>query len=301
MSHDHNESTELSGGRLLTTMLLNFLITIIEIIGGMFSGSLSLLSDAFHNFSDGIAIIISYTANRLSGKPNSLKYTFGLKRAEIIAAIINSGTLVIISIFLIKGSIDRLLNPSEIKGLLMLIVAAGGLAANVVGTVLLKKGSDKNINLKATYLHLLSDAVSSFAVIVGAVFIIFFKMYWIDSFLTILISLYILIESYRILKEAIDIVMMSVPKELNVKDVAKFIQSFPDIQNVHHIHLWKLNDNDIHFEAHIDVQDMSVSKTAAVRDMLEKALRNKFELTHFTFQFECDSCANPELIKNVIQ
>ncbi|MHB1686433.1 MAG: cation diffusion facilitator family transporter [Ignavibacteriaceae bacterium] len=181
MSHDHNHSTELSSGRLLTTMLLNFFIMIIEIIGGMFSGSLSLMSDAFHNFSDGVAIIISYIANRLSRKPNSLKYTFGLKRAEIIAAVINSSVLVIISFFLIKEAFDRLYNPSVISGSLMLIVAAGGLVANVIGTVLLKKGSDKSINLKAAYLHLLSDAISSFAVIIGAVFIIFFKIYWIDS------------------------------------------------------------------------------------------------------------------------
>ena len=298
MSHDHHHSTEVSGGRLLTTMLLNFFITIIEIIGGVFSGSLSLMSDAFHNFSDGIAIIISYIANRLSKKPNSLKYTFGLKRAEIIAAVINSSVLVIISFFLIKEAFDRLYNPSVISGPLMLIVATGGLIANVIGTFLLKKGSDNNINLKAAYLHLLSDAVSSLAVIIGAVFIIFFKIYWIDSFLTIIISVYVLVESYKILKEAIEIVMMSVPPDLNVEDIAKFIQSFREVKNVHHIHLWRLNDNGIYFEAHIDVQDMSVSKTTAIRELLEKELHNKFELTHFTFQFECDSCIDTELIKN---
>ena len=299
MSHDHNHSTEVSGSRLLTTMLLNFFITLIEIIGSIFSGSLSLLSDAFHNFSDGIAIIISYIANRLSRKPNSLKYTFGLKRAEIIAAVINSSVLVIISFFLIKEAFDRLYNPSVISGSFMLIVASGGLVANVIGTILLKKDSGKNINLKATYLHLLSDAVSSFAVIIGAFFIILFKIYWIDSFLTIFISLYVLVEAYRILKEAMDIVMMSVPPDLNIQDIAELIQSFPDVKNVHHIHLWRLNDNDIHFEAHVDIHDMSVSKTSAVREILENELHNKFELTHFTFQFECDSCIDTELIKNI--
>ncbi len=177
------------------------------------------MSDAFHNFSDGIAIIISYIANRLSRKPNSLKHTFGLKRAKIIAAVINSSALVIISFFLIREAFDRLYNPSIISDSFMLIVAAGGLIANVIGTILLKKDSANNINLKATYLHLLSNAVSSFTVIIGAFFITLFKIYWIDSFLTIFISLYVLVEAYRILKEAMDIVMMSVPTDLNIQDI----------------------------------------------------------------------------------
>lgn len=299
MPHNHdNHLSELSSGKLLIATLLNFFITIIEIIGGIYSGSLSLLSDAFHNFSDGIAIIISYIANRLSGKPNSLKYTFGLKRAEIIAAVINSSALIIICFFLIKESIFRLLNPSPIKGFIMLIVAASALAANVIGTLLLKKDSKRNLNFKAAYLHLLGDAVSSFAVIIGAAFIIFFKIYWVDPVLTVLISIYILVESFHILKDATDIVMMSVPPDLTVEDVAKFIHTFPEIKNVHHIHLWRLNDNDIHFEAHINVEDMSVSKTSLLRDRLEKELHDKFELTHFTFQFECDSCEDTGLIKN---
>ena len=298
MPHDHSHSTELSSRKLLATMLLNFFITVIEIIGGMLSGSLSLMSDAFHNFSDGIALIITYIANRLGKKPNSLKYTFGLKRAEIIAAVINSSLLVIICFFLIKEAFDRIYNPSVISGQLMLIVAAGGLVANILGALLLRKGSDKNINLRAAYLHLLGDSISCFAVIISAVFIIFMKIYWIDSFLTLIISVYILVESYRILKESIDIVMMSVPPDLNVEDVAKFIESLPEIKNVHHVHLWRLNDNDIHFEAHINIKEMSIRETALIRHFLEKELHNKFGLTHFTFQFECDSCNDTELIKN---
>ena len=301
MSHNHdNHSSQLTSVKLLIATLLNIFITIIEIIGGLLSGSLSLLSDAFHNFSDAIAIIISYIANRLSGKPNSLKYTFGLKRAEIIAAVINSSALIIICFFLIKESILRLLSPSPIKGYIMLIVAAGGLAANLIGTFLLKKGSQRSLNFKAAYFHLLSDAISSFAVIIGALFIIYFKIYWVDPILTVLISIYILLESFHILKDATDIVMMSVPPDLTVEEVAKFIHTFPEIKNVHHIHLWRLNDNDIHFEAHINVEDMSVSKTAPLRDKLEKELHNKFELTHFTFQFECDSCEDMGLIKNTL-
>ena len=154
--HVQAESGNLLEKNLLITMLLNFLITVIEVVGGIVSGSLSLLSDAMHNFSDGIAIIVSYIAIRLSKKPRTLKYTFGLKRAEILAAIINASTLIIISFFLIKEAIGRFSNPSPITGKLMLGVAVVGLMANVVGTMLLKKGSSDNLNIRSRqpYCHI---------------------------------------------------------------------------------------------------------------------------------------------------
>ncbi len=296
MPHDHNHSTELGGGRLLITMLLNFFITIIEIIGGMLSGSLSLLSDAFHNFSDGVALIISYIAMKLSKKPRSLKYTFGLKRAEILAAIINSSALIIISFFLIKEAFDRLYSSSKIDGSLMLIVASVGLGANVIGTVLLKKGSDKNMNLKAAYLHLLSDAISSFAVIIGAVFIIYLNVYWLDPVLTILISLYILKEAYAIVKAALDIIMMSSPAEIDVQYLSELVGLIPGVKNIHHVHLWKLNDTDTHFEAHVETDNILIGDTKVIQDRIKELLHEKFEINHTTLQFECNNCAVKELI-----
>lgn len=296
MSHDHNHSTEVSGGRLLTTMLLNFFITIIEILGGIFSGSLSLLSDAFHNFSDGIAIIISYIAIILSKKPRSLKYTFGLKRAEILAAIINSSALIIISFFLIKEAFDRLYSSSKIDGSLMLIVASAGLVANIVGTVLLKKGSGKNLNLKAAYLHLLGDAISSFAVIIGAVFIIYFNIYWLDPILTIMISLYILKEAYGIVKEALDIIMMSTPPEIDVQLLSELVGLIPGVKNIHHVHLWKLNDTDTHFEAHVETENILINDTKVIQERMKDLLHEKFEINHTTLQFECDNCSVKELV-----
>ncbi len=295
MAHSHTYA--ISGSRLVITMALNFFITVIEIIGGIFSGSLSLISDALHNFSDGLAIIITYIANRLSKRPNSYKYTFGLKRAEILAAILNASTLVIISFFLIKEAIERFSTPLEVNGATMLIVATGGLLANVVGTLLLKRDANKNMNMKAAYLHLLSDAVSSLAVIIGALFILQFNIYWIDPFLTILISLYIVRESYLIIKEATDVVMMSVPPEIDIQEVERFVtKTFPEISNVHHVHIWRMNDHDIHFEAHITIGDGLLSKTTALKNQLEHALHERFDLTHCTFQFECQVCENLNLI-----
>jgi cobalt-zinc-cadmium efflux system protein len=281
---------------LSITMLLNFLITVVEVIGGIYSGSLSLISDALHNFSDGIAIIITYIAMRLGKKPRSLKYTFGLKRAEIVAAIVNASTLIVISFFLIKEAIQRFYHPSPITGGLMLIVASVGLGANIIGTLLLKKGSRNNLNMRAAYFHLLSDAVSRLAVIIGALFIIYFQIYWIDPFLTILISLYILKETFKIVRESVDVVMMSSPSTIDLNEVKSIIESIPEVQNIHHVHVWKMNDADTHFEAHIEVGNISVCDTTEIQKQIERALQEKYEVHHTTLQFECDKCVTKTIV-----
>lgn len=296
MSHNHDKAEETSEKNLFITMALNFFITVAEVIGGLISGSLSLISDALHNFSDGIAIIITYIAMRLSKKPRTFKYTFGLKRAEIIAAIINASTLIIISFFLIKEAIIRFYTPSPITGSLMLIVACLGLLANVAGTLLLKKGSKNNLNIRAAYFHLLSDAISSLAVIIGALFIIFFKIYWIDPLLTILISIYILKMTYEIVKESLNVIMMSSPAGINLDDLKILVEGIPGVINIHHVHLWKLNDNDTHFEAHIEVEDMAVSKTIDIQKLIEHELHERYEINHTTLQFECDKCETKKLV-----
>lgn len=297
MSHRHIEGYESNQSvkSLIITMILNFLITIAEVVGGLLSGSLALISDALHNFSDGIAIIITYIAIRLARKPKTEKYTFGLKRAEIIAAIINSSTLIIISFFLIKEAIERFYNPSPITGSLMLVVAVIGLLANTIGTFLLKKGSSGNINIRAAYFHLLSDAVSSFAVIIGAIFIIFYNVYWIDPLLTILISLYILKEAYNITREAIEVLMMAAPVGININEIKKTIESYPEVNNIHHLHLWKLNDNQIHLEAHIDVCDELISNLMPLKNTIEDMLCQKFKINHTTLQFEIAQCESKDI------
>jgi cobalt-zinc-cadmium efflux system protein len=296
MTQNHHHTRGASDTNLFVTMALNFFITIAEVIGGLYSGSLALISDAMHNFSDGIAITITYGALRLSDKPRSLKYTFGMKRAEIIAAIINASTLIIISVLLIKEAIERLYHPSPIGGWMMLVVALLGLAANVLGTILLKKGSAKNINLRAAYFHLLSDAISSLAVIIGAMCIMYFRIYWIDPVLTILISLYILKETFEIVKEAVDVVMMASPAAVDLHEVKSSIESIQQIKNIHHVHIWKLSDADTHFEAHIEVDNISVWETTEIQKRIEHVLHENYGIHHITLQFECDKCTAKSIV-----
>jgi cobalt-zinc-cadmium efflux system protein len=296
MAHTHNHSGGASENNLFITMALNFLITIAEVIGGIFSGSLALISDAMHNFSDGIALIVTYVALRLSKKPRSLKYTFGLKRTEIIAAILNASTLIIISFFLIKEAIERFIHPLSITGSVMLVVASMGLIANIIGTVLIKKGSENNLNLRAAYFHLLSDAISSLAVIVGAVCIVFFNINWIDPVLTILISLYILKETFEIVKESVDMVLMSTPPDIDINTIQQALEAIPGVKNIHHVHLWKMNDTDIHFEAHIDVDNISICETTEMQKQIEHALLEDYDVHHTTLQFEYNKCKTKTIV-----
>jgi len=157
--HHHNHHFQ--ENNLIITMILNFIITLVEVIGGLLSGSLSLLSDALHNFSDGISIIVTFIALRLSKRENSLKNTFGYKRAEILAALFNSSFLIIISFFLFKEAYLRIQHPQDIESKIMITVSFIGLLANTISVFLLKSGAKDNINIRSAYIHLFSDSLSS--------------------------------------------------------------------------------------------------------------------------------------------
>lgn len=282
----------------MMTMVLNFVITIAELIGGMLSGSLSLISDALHNFSDGISVIISYVAIRLKKRDNSYRHTFGLKRAEILAAVINSSVLIVISVYLFYEAIKRFSTPEPIDASMMTIVASIGLIANVAGTLLLKRDSKDSMNIKSAYLHLLSDAVSSVAVILGGLAIMYWEIYWLDPVLTILIGIYIIRESILILGEAIHVLMEGAPFDISIENVKREVEKFEEVINIHHVHVWSVGENDIHLEAHIDLKDMMISESDLLREKIESILLKIFAINHITLQFECNKCENSELIYN---
>ena len=296
MAHKHTHSS--TGIRLLITVILNILITVAEIIGGIISGSLALISDALHNLSDAVSVIISYIAIKLKGKNNSPRHTFGLKRAEILAAVINSSVLVAISVYLIYQAVLRFQHPEPIKGVLMMVVASIGLAANIAGTLLLKRDAKTSMNIRSSYFHLLSDAVSSVAVITGGLAIVLWNIYWIDPILTILISIYITRESYKILFEAMHVLMEGAPLDISINEIQSAVEELDEVENIHHVHIWTVGENDVHLEAHIDVPDMMISKSNKLGDKIENLLKNKFGINHITLQFECEQCKDAELVVN---
>lgn len=291
--HDHNHASatsEIKSKNLFFTMILNLTITVFELVGGLVFGSLALISDALHNFSDATSLIITYIAIKLSRLPSSPRHTFGLKRANIMAAIINAITLIVISIFLFKEAIHRFFEPRVVSGQIMILVSVIALIANVIGTMLLHKDSRKNVNIKSSYLHLLSDAVSSFGVILGGIGIAFLGWYWLDPLLTILISIYVLRESWFIVKDAVHIIMMGAPSDIDLLQIEKDIESIDGIQDLHHVHVWMLDDNQIHFEGHVKVKDMLVSQAETILENIHHLLNEKHHIHHVTIQFECNPC-----------
>ena len=296
MAHHHQHS---SGKSMLWVTLLNIFITVAEIIGGILTNSLALLSDAVHNLSDTIAIFLAYVAQRLGRKQSNEKKTFGYKRVEILAAFFNALVLIAISVFLIYEAIIRFSNPVPVKGLLMFVVALAGLLFNLLAVLILKKHATDSLNVRSAYLHLLGDTFSSVAVVIGGVLIYFFEIYWIDPVITIFISIYIIKETWDVFRHSADILMQATPRGVNLDEIIKTLENIEEIANIHHVHLWGMSEKDLHFECHADLEtDIAVSETAAIKERMEELLRDNFAVGHLTVQFEFNVCDDKEVIRS---
>jgi len=293
--HIH-DSANLSGKKIFWVTVLNAIITITEFVGGLLSGSLSLLSDAVHNLSDTVAIASSYVAYRIAQKPNDAKRTFGYKRAEILSAFINATVLLAISTILIIEAFKRWQSPQPINGFLMIIVAFIGFSANFFSVFLLKKDSHENLNIKSSYLHLLSDTISSLGVLVGGFAIIQWGVVWIDPLITVMISLYISRETWQIIKTTVNILMQS-SALLDYETIKKDIEKMEMVENIHHVHSWMSNEKTIYFEAHIDMIDMQLSEVDKVSAKIENYLKENHGISHVTLQAEVDKCSNKSIFK----
>lgn len=293
MAHHHPHPSP--SGNLLLVTLLNIAITVTELIGGLISNSLALLSDALHNLSDATAIIIAWLANRLARKGANSRKTFGYKRIEILAALFNASVLILITFYLFIEAWERFANPSEVKGVVMLVVATVGLIANGISVFLLKGNAGQNLNVKAAYLHLLGDTLSSMAVILGAVAIIFLKIYWIDPLLTFAIGLYILYETAGIINQTFHILMQGTPQGLDVADIRTELESIPGIDHAHHLHVWNLDDATVHLECHITLaNNVTVSETNVLQEQIRIRMKTRFGIGHVIIQVEFGPCPDQD-------
>jgi len=300
MAHHHgHDHPTLSGKNLLISIILNTVITLAQLVGGLISGSLALISDAVHNFSDVVSLIISYLANLLVRKKKQTpQHTFGYKRAEIIAAFINASTLVIIAIVLGYEAVKRFTNPQTINSDLVIWLAILGIAVNGFSVLLLKKDAKSNLNMKTAYLHLLTDMLTSVAVLIGGLLMKYYQIYWIDAFLTLLISFYLIYISWNILITSLKILMLFAPEDIKINDVENEILKIEEVKNIHHVHIWQLNDHDSHFEAHIEfINDVKLSSFDVVCEKIEEILAEKFHIFHSTLQPEYKRDDSKEIIK----
>jgi len=295
-SHSHTHP-EVKGKNLIISILLNTVITVAQVIGGLISGSLSLLSDALHNFSDVLSLIVSYTANRLSRKKASTNKTFGYKRAEIIAAFVNSATLIVVAIILIKEAMERFWAPETIESDLVIWLSLLGIVANGFSVLLLKKDADVNMNMKSAYLHLLTDMMASVAVLIGGLLMKFYQFYWVDPLLTLAIAIYLIYMGYDLLKDSTRVLMLFTPNTVQVKEIVNAIGKIAPIKNVHHVHIWQLNENEVHLEAHIDFnEDIKLSEFDVILEKIEEEVYHNYGINHVNIQPEFGKCDSKQVI-----
>lgn len=294
--HEHHK--DLKERNLLIVIGLNLFIFISELFGGIFSKSLLLLSDSFHNLSDTLSIIISLIAIRFSKRENSYEFTFGGKRAEILASLLNSIFLFIVTFFLLKEAISRIINPQNINLNLMLIIAIIGLLLNGMSVFLLRKFSKESINIRSSYLHLLMDTLSSVAVVIGGIIMMIFKIFWIDPLLTLLIVLYILKEAFEIFFKSIKILLEGTPQGIDFEKLKFELENVEGVSNLHHVHIWQLDEKNFLFEGHIELKkDYPISKADEIRVKAQDILKDKFNINHSTIQIEFNGCCEKDLIK----
>jgi len=303
MSTSHHHSThhhhhgEHNGRNLLWVTLLNFSITLVQFIGGVVSNSLSLVSDATHNLGDSTAILIAFVAGKISHKKANERFTFGYKRVEILAALFNAIVLITICLFLLVEAYKRFIQPEAIHGRLMMLIASFGLLANLISVLLLNKDKEENLNVKAAYLHLLGDTLSSVAVIIGGLAIWLYDIYWFDPLITILVSIYIIIHTWGIVKETIDILMQVTPQEINLEEIKAKVELLDGIDNIHHVHVWKLSDTQTHLEAHLNMKNnIDMLTMMSFKEKVERILHEEFGIQHITLQIGYNCCKGKSML-----
>ncbi|MDZ7612268.1 MAG: cation diffusion facilitator family transporter [Candidatus Moranbacteria bacterium] len=286
---------------LIFAIIINIFITATEAVVGLVIGSMALISDAVHNFSDVGALVLSWWGEKIKAKEPNQQKTFGYKRAEIIIALLNSLVLVAVVIFIFYESVGRLFNPTEIQGGVMMIMAVVALVGNGVATYFLKKDSHENLNLKSAWLHSFQDALFSLAVVLSAIILYFTHWFIIDPIISILLSVYILREAYKIIKETVDVLMESTPDDINFEEVKTTLESFEGVKKAEDIHIWQTDSNSRFLSAHLEIDDLENEKRNQLLCLIQKDLDKKFNISHPTIQmisadekeklkFNCDHC-----------
>jgi cobalt-zinc-cadmium efflux system protein len=286
--HHHGDSSEIGERRLWWAVLANMLLTVAQVIGGMVSGSLSLVADALHNFSDAASLLIALVAIRIGRKPPDQFKTFGYKRAETVAALINLTTLIVIGIYLCYEAVMRFITPEPVTGWTVIIVAGIALIVDVFTAVLTYSQSKTSMNIKAAFLHNLTDALASVGVIITGTLILLYGWVWTDAAMTLIISGYVLWQGFTETPKVIHLLMEGAPEGVDIKEVTAAMENETGVAGVHHVHIWQLDEHRNALEAHIVLVENSDMDELKMH--LKKILHDKFEIEHSTLEFENKRC-----------
>ncbi len=295
--HNHNHATPKTFSNLIIAIIINVGIVVFEIILGIISGSLALISDAFHNITDISSMILGYISEKISLKPSDNKKTYGYKKMEFITAFVNSLILLLAVAYILYESILRLFKPVEILSAQMFYVGLIAVIGNGIATWILSKDSKQNTNLKAVWLHSLQDALLSVGVIIGAGIIYFTGWTIVDPLISIFISIFLIKSIYTLIKETLNALLDSVPKNINYENVKKDILAVKGVKNVNDLHIWSANSHLTMLSVHIQIDD--INNLATIFTNIKTTLHDKYDIEHSTIQilpenmdinFECNHC-----------
>ena len=282
--HHHHKPQNQSG--LLVAVGINILLTLAQVVGGIISGSLALVADALHNLSDSAALGIAIFARKISQKPADEFKTFGYQRAEVIAALINLTLLITISFYLIYEAIWRIAEPQAITGWIVVVVAGVALIVDTVTALITYKLSKDSINMKAAFLHNLSDALASVGVIIAGTLILLHEWYWVDTVITFFIAGFVLWQSLALFPKTIHILMEGTPGDLSSADIKRSIEATAGVEGIHHLHVWSLDEHRVALEAHVVVTTDKLKEVELIKDKLKETLNKKFSIVHSMLEFE---------------
>lgn len=300
--HQHHNHEEVSWGkRLGVSMVMNLIIPVVQIYGGIVSGSMALISDALHNLSDFISLVINYAALAIGKRGPSHQQTFGYKRVEILATLVSVGLLYGTGFYIAIEAWRRFLAPKPIAGQLVIWIALLGFVGNIISALMLHSGSKVNLNMKSAFLHMLSDAATSFVVAILGVVWIFKPWFWLDPVFSWLIVGMILYSGWGLLKDSILILMNATPPGINLHDIQKSLESIEGVTEIHDLHVWNPSAKNIALAVHITVPDQMLSKVDDLAVKVRTVLFEEFKIDHPILQFESNSCNEGKLLCCIVR
>lgn len=285
--------------RLMFAIVLTAITLVAEIIGGIWSNSLALLSDAGHVFLDLFALVLSLAAIKLAAQPPNEQHSYGWHRAEVLAGLINGLTIFIMAIGILYEGSKRLISPEEVQTTPMLIIAVLGLIANLLAAKGLHGHSHDDLNVRSAFLHVLGDAAASVGVIAGALIMHYTGWYQADPIISIGIGLLILVGAGRVLRDAVHILMEGVPRGMSVEQVASHIRDIEGVMDIHHLNIWTVCSHILALSAHIEIDPAYEGERSRLLHTIEHELQHNFHITHTTIQLDCSTCNGGPLIKEL--
>jgi cobalt-zinc-cadmium efflux system protein len=292
MMHQHTEDRGGASRPLRITLVVVIIVMVAEIIGGLLSNSLALLGDAGHMLTDALAIGLSLFAIAVARRPATARHTFGYHRTEIMAALANGVVLILVSISIFYEAYRRFSTEPTINSPIMLTVAVIGLVANIIGMLVLRRSSKGSLNIRAAFWHIIGDTLSSVGVIIAGIIIVFTGWTFVDPILACVIGVVILWGAFRIVKEAGDVLLESVPAGIKLAEVENAVTQIPGVVNTHDVHIWTITSGIYAMSAHVKVDDLMVSQSNELIVQINDLLEHRFNITHATLQLECDACSS---------